>query len=145
MALAQADNNGSAADNNGGGARAAAASAAAIEATLANDPPAANHGHFVCTAAIMANGTIFSGEYVNPALTTRISTGTYQVAFTAPCPNVQIANGWFRVCQADTLTTLPARSCTVADRFNVPSAIWVQFFNAAGVLTDTPFTLHVSR
>jgi hypothetical protein len=132
-----------AADNNGGGE--AAAKAAAADA-LANGP-ADNHGHFVCTAAIMADGAVFSGEYVNATLTFRIAPGTYQVAFNAPCPNVQIANGWFRVCQADTLTigTLPARSCTLADRFGVPSAVWVQFFNSAGTLTDTPFTLHVSR
>jgi hypothetical protein len=106
-----------------------------------------NHGHFVCTAAITANGGVFSGEYVNDALTSRLSPGTYQVAFKAPCPNVQIANGWFRIAQPDTLGTgsLPARSCIVADRAGVPSAIWVQCFNQAGAVTDTPFTLHVSR
>jgi hypothetical protein len=101
----------------------------------------------VCTAAITAIGGVFSGEYVNAAETSRITTGTYQIGFNAPCPNVQIANGWFRIVQPDTLGTgtLPARSCIVADRFGVPSAIWVQCFNNAGVLTDTPFTLHVSR
>jgi hypothetical protein len=106
-----------------------------------------NHGHFVCTAAITAGGGVSSGEYVNAALTSRISAGTYQVAFNAPCPNVQIANGWFRIAQPDTLGTgtLPARSCIVADRFGVPSAVWVQCFNNAGALTDTSFTLHVSR
>ena len=106
-----------------------------------------NHGHFVCTAAITANGGMFSGEYVNDAATHRLSAGTYQVAFNAPCPNVQIKNGWFRIAQPDTLGTgtLPARSCIVADRFGVPSAVWVQCFNQAGAVTDTPFTLHVSR
>jgi hypothetical protein len=106
-----------------------------------------NHGHFVCTAAIDAGGTPVSGEYVHPVQTLRISTGTYQVGFKAPCSNVQIKNGWFRIVQPDTLGTgtLPATSCIVADRAGVPSAIWVQCFNFLGALADTPFTLHVSR
>ena len=114
---------------------------------LARAGAADNHGHFVCTAGITATGGVFSGEYVNDPLTSKLSTGTYQVAFNAPCPNVQIANGWFRIAQPDTLGTgtLPARSCIVADRAGVPSAVWVQCFNNAGVVTDTPFTLHVSR
>src|SRR4051794_17872635 len=58
-----------------------------------------NHGHFVCTAAITGGGGVFSGEYVNAALTSKLALGTYQVAFRAPCPNVQIANGWFRIAQ----------------------------------------------
>ena len=106
-----------------------------------------NHGHFVCTVAIRPDGSIFSGEYVNGAKTLRLSTGTYQVAFNNPCPDVRIAAGWFRIAQPDTLTigTLPAQTCTVADRFLEPSAIWVQCFNAAGALVITSFTLHVSR
>jgi len=110
-------------------------------------PSASNHGHFVCTAAIRPNGSVFSGEYVNAALTAKLATGTYQVAFNNPCPDVRIAGGWFRIAQPDTLTigTLPAQTCTVADRFGVTSAIWVQCFNATGALVDTSFTLHVSR
>jgi len=127
-----------AADDNSGGL--------AIRALVAG-AAADNHGHFVCTAAINAGGVPVSGEYVNAVETTKLFTGTYQVGFNAPCPNVQIANGWFRIVQPDTLGTgtLPARSCIVADRAGVPSAIWVQCFNSAGALTDTPFTLHVSR
>jgi hypothetical protein len=107
-----------------------------------------NEGHFLCTAAITAAGGVFSGQYVNANLTGKadLPRGAYQVAFLAPCPNVQIANGWFRVCQIDTLTIGTVNGyCTVADRFNVPSAVWVETFNAAGVPTDLPFTLSVSR
>jgi hypothetical protein len=112
-----------------------------------------NEGHFLCTAAITAAGDVFSGQYVNGALTGRVlpaqgglAAGAYQVAFNAPCPNVQIANGWFRVCQIDTLTIGTVRGyCTVADRFGVPSAVWVETFNSAGVPTNLPFTLSVSR
>jgi len=99
--------------------------------------------------------TLGSGQYVNADLTgktigaldgTGLPRGAYQVAFLAPCSNVQIANGWFRICQIDTLTTGTVNGyCTVADRFNVPSAVWVETFNAEGVPTDLPFTLSVSR
>jgi hypothetical protein len=112
-----------------------------------------NEGHFLCTAAINAAGRVFSGQYVNGAQTGRVlpadgglAAGTYQVAFNNPCPNVQIANGWFRVCQIDTLTIgTVAGYCTVADRAGVPSAVWVETFNTAGVPTNLPFTLSVSR
>jgi hypothetical protein len=112
-----------------------------------------NEGHFLCTAAITAAGGVFSGQYVNAALTSKVLPGAggllhgaYQVAFLAPCPNVQIANGWFRICQIDTLTTGTVNGyCTVADRFGVNSAVWVETFNAQGVPTDLPFTLSVSR
>ena len=114
-----------------------------------------NEGHFLCTAAITAAGGVFSGQYVNANLTGKtvggldgsgLPRGAYQVAFLPPCGNVQIANGWFRICQIDTLTTGTVNGyCTVADRFNVPSAVWVETFNAEGVPTDLPFTLSVSR
>jgi hypothetical protein len=106
-----------------------------------------NHGHFVCTAAINANGTVFSGEYVNASQTLHLGTGTYQVGFNTPCADVRIAGGWFRIAQPDTLTygTLPSETCTVADRYGVPSAIWIQCYNSTGALVDTSFTLHVSR
>jgi hypothetical protein len=106
-----------------------------------------NHGHFVCTAAINAGGGVFSGEYVNAAQTSNLSPGTYQVAFKAPCSDVRIAGGWFRIAQPDTLTwgTMPTRTCTIADRANNVSAIWVQCFDGTGRLTNTSFTLHVSR
>lgn len=83
-----------AADDNSGGL--------AIRALVAG-AAADNHGHFVCTAAINAGGVPVSGEYVNAVETTKLFTGTYQVGFNAPCPNVQIANGWFRIVQPDTL------------------------------------------
>jgi hypothetical protein len=126
---------------------AGAAPAAAGPATSANE------GHFICTAAINAAGGVFSGQYVNGAQTGRVlpaagglAAGAYQVAFNAPCSNVQIANGWFRICQIDTLTTGTIGGyCTVADRYGVPSAVWVETFNAAGAPTNLPFTLSVSR
>jgi hypothetical protein len=118
-------------------------------------PHYGNHGHFVCTAAINgSNGSVFSGEYVDAAKTHRLGLGTYQVVFNtssvsadAPCGDVRIALGWYRVCQPDTLTygTLPARICTVADRYTEASGVWVQTFDANGNLVDTPFTLSVSR
>jgi hypothetical protein len=111
---------------------------------------APNQGHFLCTAAINSNGTIATrlvGSFINPGTTARLSLGTYQVGFNGPCANVQIANGWFRVIQPDTLTTgtLPARSCTVADRAGVPSALFIQCFSNTGALVDTSFTVSVSR
>ena len=129
-------------DNNGAGFRPADAGVGTL---------APNQAHFLCSAAINSNGTIATrlvGSFINgPPLTVRLSLGTYQVSFNGPCANVQIANGWFRVIQPDTLTTgsLPARSCTVADRGGVPSAVFIQCFNNAGTLTDTSFTVSVSR
>jgi len=122
-------------------------------APAATSSQIANHGHFVCTAAINSNGSVFSGEYVNAAQTQRLSTGTYQVMFNtsgdAPCGDVRISTGWYRVCQPDTLTigTLPARSCIVADRCcqSTNAGVWVQIYDANGILVDTPFTLSVSR
>jgi hypothetical protein len=70
----------SADDNNGGGAAAAAVANSIGDA-------ADNHGHFVCTAAILAGGGVLSGEYIDRLNTLLLSVGTYQVAFTEPCPN----------------------------------------------------------
>jgi hypothetical protein len=36
-------------------------------------------------------------------------------------------------------------TAVLADRATVPNAVWVQTFNSAGVLVDTPFTLQLSR
>jgi hypothetical protein len=115
---------------------------------------AVNGGRILCTAAINSNGTIattLAGSFIDTATTLKapdgVKVGTYQVGFKGPCGNVQIANGWFRLVQPDTLTfgTLPARSCTVADRFNVHNAVWIQCFDHHGNLVDTSFTLSVSR
>ena len=113
-----------------------------------------NGGRFLCNAAINSNGTIateLDSSFIDPAKTFKgpdgLRVGTYQVGFKGPCANVQIANGWFRIVQPDTLTfgTLPARSCTVADRFLVPSALFIQCFDHNGNLVDTSFTVSVSR
>jgi hypothetical protein len=120
-----------------------------VRPAVAGAALSANQGHFICTAAITATGAVFSGQYVLSAA--HLSTGTYQVLFDtaspSPCPNVTIATGWFRVCQPDTLTagTLPARSCTVADRSGSPNGVFVQTFSNSGALVDTPFTLQLSR
>jgi hypothetical protein len=115
-----------------------------------------NQAHLLCSAAINSNGTVathlFGGtgapfDSIDAPRTFRILPGRYQVGFKAPCPNVQIANGWFRLVQPDTLTggVLGARYCTVADRDGVPSALFIECFNAAGVDTNTSFTVSVSR
>jgi hypothetical protein len=113
-----------------------------------------NGGRILCTAAINSNGSIATeveDSFIDPATTLKapdgVKVGTYQVGFKGPCANVQIANGWFRLVPPDTLTfgTLPARSCTVADRFNVHNAVWIQCFDHNGNLVDTSFTLSVSR
>jgi hypothetical protein len=130
---------------------------------IAGPGASTNEGHFICTAAIHANGTVFSGHYVNAAQTGRVlagsggcgttpgNAGCYQVSFNtagSPCASATIAAGWFRICQIDTLTfgTLTG-FCTVADRAppGPPGAIWVETFSGSGVSTALPFTLSVSR
>ena len=132
------------ADNNGGDAMATKRAA-----PQSLEP---NHGHFLCSAAINGNGTVASkiaGSYIEPSTTLKIPgmAGTYQVGFKAPCSDIRIQNGYFRIVQADTLTfgTMPHRACTVADRAGVASAIWVQCYDANGNLADTDFTISVSR
>ena len=138
-----------ASDNNGGGG-----GPTPLDAAVGTLAP--NHGHFICTAAINANGTIASilaGGYVDaaPASSTggtgKLSVGTYQVTFTGPCANVRIANGWFRVVQPDTLNIFsqPSRACNVADRF-IPNtgSLWIQCFSGTA-LANTSFTVSVSR
>ena len=110
-----------------------------------------NQGHFLCTAAINSDGTIATAtpqfSHVNPALTSRLATGQYQVGFLAPCADARIRQGFFRVVQPDTLFdgSLPAgASGTVADRGGVPAAIFVQC-SVGTVVTDMSFTLSLSR
>jgi hypothetical protein len=111
---------------------------------------AVNAGRFLCTAAINSDGTIATtlvGSFIDPVNTHLLFTGAYQVAFKGPCANVQSINGWFRIIQPDTLTTgtLPALTCVVADRFGLPSALFIECFNSAGALTNTSFTVSASR
>jgi len=104
-----------------------------------------NRGHFLCTAAINSNGSRAGGNTV--ASSTRLGVGTYQVIFRAPCTNILARNGWARVVQVDTLTTgsLPAISCTTADRAGNPNGVFVICFNSAGATADTSFFLFVAR
>jgi hypothetical protein len=134
---------------------------------IAGPATSTNEGHFICTAAINANGTVFSGQYVNASQTGRVlassggcgttptNAGCYQVSFGlgSPCASAPIAAGFFRICQIDTLTfgTLTG-FCTVADRAppGPAGAIWVETFSNSGpggsiVSTALPFTLSVSR
>lgn len=111
---------------------------------------AVNGGRFICTAAINSDGTIATtliGSFIDGAHTLRLAPGRCQVAFKGPCANVQIANGWFRVVQVDTLTTgmTGAHYCTVADRNGVTNAVFMESFNQAGGRADTSFTISVSR
>jgi hypothetical protein len=111
---------------------------------------ALNAGRILCTAAINSNGTIATtlvGSFINPATTSRVGLGQYQVGFKGPCSNVQAINGWFRIVQRDTLGTglLGAGSCAVADRAGNPAGIFVNCFNGTGGAADTSFTLSVSR
>jgi hypothetical protein len=135
---------------------------------IAGAATSTNEGHFICTAAINANGTVFSGQYVNASQTGRVlassggcgttpaNAGCYQVSFAtpgSPCASATIAAGWFRICQIDTLGfgTLTG-FCTVADRAppGPAGAIWVETFSNSGpggsiAPTALPFTLSVSR
>src|SRR5271156_1089148 len=80
-------------------------SAAAGAETAAPALHAFNQGHVLCTAAINADGTVFSGDHVNTTLTGGFSgfPGDYQVVFASPCVNITAANGWFRQVQPDLL------------------------------------------
>jgi hypothetical protein len=102
------------------------------------------------TAAINSDGTIattLAGSFINPATTSRLSLGEYQVGFKGPCGNVQSINGWFRIAQPDTLTggATGSRYCTVADRVGNAAGVFIECFNGAGAFADTSFTLSVSR
>jgi hypothetical protein len=131
--------------------------ASAVDNNTGAKPPntsglAPNQGHILCTAAINSNGTIatklsVANSYIDPTNTIKLGIGTYVVAFAPPCSNIQIANGWFRLVQRDTLTTgtLPAGSCIVADRGDVPSALFIQCYDQRGNLSNTSFTVSVSR
>ena len=113
---------------------------------------AANEGHILCTAAINSDGTVATAggpgtSHVDVAHTLTLGAGEYQVAFLNPCSNVTIKNGFFRIVQADVLTasSLPTgTSCSVADRSGVVNAVFVQC-DVLGTLTNTPFTISVSR
>jgi hypothetical protein len=117
---------------------------------------APNQGHALCTAAINSDGSIatrLAGSFIDSAHTFRISTGQYQVAFLAPCGNVQAVNGWFHSVQVDTLTTgaVGPTICTTADRAGVTNAVFVICYctpfttGSFATQCNTPFELTVSR
>ena len=83
---------------------------------------AVNGGRILCTAAINSDGTIattLAGSFIDPAKYP-CSWHRLPSRFQRAVRQRPIQNGWFRIVQPDTLTfgTLPARSCTVADRFD---------------------------
>ena len=112
--------------------------AARAQVALAN----ATRGIPFKTAAINSNGTIASCFRCVSA--TSLGGGAYQVIFDE---NVQANNGWSRWVQVDTLSigSISNVSCTTADRFGDPHAIWVYCTNGAGVAEDTSFFLFVAR
>ena len=106
-----------------------------------------NNGHAICTAAVNSDGTLAGRNLANPATSSRIGAGQYQIGFQAACADVRAVRGFMRIVTPDTLTTgsTGPRFCTAADRAGVTSAIFVQCFNDAGVSTDTSFTIMAVR
>ncbi len=112
-------------------------------------PPATN-GIVRFTAAINANGTVFSCLGCNRADTRRLGVGQYQVAFGQ---NVQARNGWSRWVQADTLTFGTENAwCNTADRAGDANAVWVNCQSNGGPGSggnsrpvDVSFFLFVAR
>lgn len=102
-------------------------------------------GVVFATAAINSDGTVAQCFNCNRATTTHLGTGIYQVAFNNINPTAN--NGFSRWVQVDTLSTgsITNVSCSTADRAGVPTAVWVECYNGAGVATDTSFFLFVAR
>ncbi|HUM03829.1 MAG TPA: hypothetical protein VLT90_00110 [Terriglobales bacterium] len=95
------------------------------------------------TAAINADGTVGSCYNCNPATTTRLGTGTYQVAFKGG--SVAMKKGVARWVQPDTLTAGNTQVwCDTADRAGVAAAVWVNCQNHSGP-ADTAFFLFVTK
>ncbi len=88
-------------------------------------------------ARIRADGTVASCFFCNPAGTTRIGTGIYQVDFWGSIVGVP------RSATIDDLSTgTELGEIGVADRFGVPTAVWVNTNNGAtGVAEDHSFVL----
>jgi len=107
----------------------------------------ANNGSVKCTADITSSGTIAGGKHVDAATTLHINTGQYQVGFKKPCANVTAAKGYARWVQPDDLSngTTGARYCTTADRYTVPSAVYVACYDGNGSLADTSFFMFIAR
>src|SRR5262245_35031605 len=102
------------------------------------------------TAAINKDGTVASCFDCNPAGTTRLGVGIYQVEFKH---NAQAINGWSRWVQADTLTTGSENAwCNTADRAGDVKAIFVNCQTTGGPgsqgnskFVDVSFFLFVAR
>jgi hypothetical protein len=104
----------------------------------------ATRGVVFYTAAINKDGTV-AGCF-NCGGTVHLGPGTYQVGFNTG-GSLTANNGWSRWVQVDTLSigSISNVSCTTADRFGDPHAIWVYCTNGAGVAEDTSFFLFVAR
>lgn len=108
----------------------------------------ANLGQVVCTADVNSDGTVAGGLHAAKAKSLHISTGQYQVGFNKPCLDIRAANGYARWLQVDTLSTGTISggvSCTTADRYEVPSAVWVNCTDSSGALVDTSFFLFIAH
>jgi hypothetical protein len=117
--------------------------AAAIPLTTT---PKATNGSVKCTASVNSDGSVLACKHCNPADTSHLLPGEYQVGFKKPCQNILAVNGWSRWVQADTLSTGNEKVfCTTADRAGDANAIYVQCEDADGTLTDASFFLFVAR
>lgn len=116
-----------------------------IEATPLVTLAQATRGVVFGTAAINLNGSIASCFNCVSASTEHLSAGRYQIAFNFA--SVTANNGWSRWVQVEDLSTgtAPLVHCSTADRAGVASAVYVQCYNGAGTLTDTPFFLFLAR
>jgi len=102
----------------------------AIAHLLAPSSAEPTRGVVFSTAAINSNGTVASCFDCNPAATTRLGVGQYQVEFKH---NAQAINGWSRWVQADTLTTGSENAwCNTADRFGDANAVFVNCQTTGG-------------
>jgi len=103
----------------------------------------ATRGVVFYTAAINSDGTVASCFSCNPAATTHLGTGAYQVDFGT---NVQATNGFSRWLQPDTLAAGSISTfCDTADRVGDTNAVFVNCQDATGAAVDTSFFLFVAR
>ena len=108
-------------------------------------PAKPTNGSVKCTAAVNSNASILSCKNCNPADTTHIGTGSYQVGFNKPCQNILAVNGWSRWVQPDTLGIgSEVAFCTTADRSGDANAVFVRCSDASGPV-DASFFLFVAK
>ena len=108
--------------------------------------PKATNGSVKCTASINSDGSVLACKHCNPADTSHIVTGQYQVGFKRPCQNILAVNGWSRWVQPDTLSIgSEIAFCTTADRVADTNAVFVKCLDGSGNPVDASFFLFVAR